>query len=110
VNREPAHIIDLLPTFVDLSGTKSPKEFSGREIMPLDGRSMVSLLRGEKRRSPPYYTWFWGGKRAYRKGDRKLVWDNRIKKWELYDLATDRCETIDLSNKYPDEVTKLSEA
>ncbi|MGE4550431.1 MAG: arylsulfatase, partial [Opitutales bacterium] len=108
VNREPAHIIDFLPTCLDLADSAFPEKHEGRELIPLDGSSMLPLLLGEKRERAPFYAWFWSGNRAYRKGDRKLVWDSRIKKWELYDLAQDRCETTDLAKKHPEEVKALS--
>ena len=38
----------------------------------------------------------------------KLVWDGRIKEWELYDLKADRCETNDLAAQQPDRVKAMS--
>lgn len=110
VNREPAHIIDFLPTFLDLAGGEFPKQYKGRGVIPLDGSSMLPMLYGEKRERAPFYSWYWAGNRAYRKGDRKLVWDSRIRKWELYDIGRDRCETENLAGKNPEEIEELADA
>jgi arylsulfatase len=37
------------------------------------------------------------------------VWDKAIKKWELYDLSIDRCETRDLATANPKRVAAMSE-
>jgi arylsulfatase len=48
--------------------------------------------------------------RAIRVGDWKLVADNKQKRWELYDLAKDRSESVNLVEKFPDKVQELSQA
>ena len=45
---------------------------------------------------------------AIRQGDWKLVWDSRIKSWELYNLGSDRCEINDLAARYPQRVEAMS--
>jgi arylsulfatase len=53
------------------------------------------------------------GARAYRQGDWKLVWSKRMPqeiRWELYNLAEDRCETNDLAAKHPDRVQAMAAA
>ena len=51
------------------------------------------------------------GARALRSGDWKLVWSKRMPhdvQWELYNLAEDRCETDDLSARYPERVEAMA--
>lgn len=94
------HIIDIMPTVLELAGAKHP---DGRT--PLPGRSLLPALRGE---TPPARTLAWEheGNRAVRRGDRKLV--ARFNgPWELYDLASDPTELRDLAAREPAEAESL---
>ena len=111
INRDVAHIIDLLPTFLDLCGHAYPRKFHGNDILPVEGLSMVPLLRGESRIGHEQLAWFWSGNRAIRQGDWKLVWDKLgDRQWELYDLSVDRCETNDLAAAHPQRVSSMANA
>jgi arylsulfatase len=101
------HIIDLMPTLCELAGADYPKQHAGRDVLPVEGRSLVPVLKGES--TPPRtLAWEWAGNRAVREGDWKLVWDNRIKQWELYDLSRNRTETNDQAAKQPDRVERMA--
>jgi arylsulfatase len=108
--RQPAHIIDFMPTFLELAGGTYPKTFAGQEILPVEGKSLQALLRGNKRKPHSQLCWEWAGNRAIRAGDLKLVWDKGVKKWELYDLSQDRTETNDLADQQAARVRALSDA
>ncbi len=108
ISRQPAHIIDFMATFVELAETEYPTKFNGQEIIPLEGKSIAPILRGETRQPHDSLAWEWSGNRAIRQGDWKLVWDKRIKVWELYNLKADRCETNDLAAKHPKRVKEMS--
>jgi arylsulfatase len=108
--REPAHIIDFMPTFLELAGSAYPATFRGHEILPLEGKSMLPLLQGRVRQPHDRLFWEWSGNRAIREGDMKLVWDKGVKNWELYDLAKDRTETSNLANQQPARVEAMSAA
>ncbi len=108
INRRVAHIIDVMPTLLDVAGAKYPEEFAGHTILPCEGLSIMPLLADQDRDGHQQLAWFWSGNRAIRQGDWKLVWDKLVKKWELYDLARDRCETHDLASSQPERVQQLS--
>ncbi len=110
INRDVAHIIDLMPTFVELAGTEYPQTFDGHEILPVEGISMLPLLQGKQREGHQQLAWYWSKNRAIRQGDWKLVWDklNPDKKWELYNIANDRCEVKDLAKEHPDRVAAMA--
>jgi arylsulfatase len=108
--REPAHIIDFMPTFLELAGGTYPKSFGGHEILPMEGKSLLPLLQGHSRQPHSQLCWEWAGNRAIRDGNWKLVWDKDVKEWELYDLSQDRTETVDLADQHPDRVAALSQA
>mgnify|MGYP002681922649 CR=1 FL=1 len=115
-----AHLIDLLPTILDAAGAGYPAEFGGRSVLPCEGQSLLSALRGDTRaeREKALF-WDFRGCRAVRKGRWKIVTEGPPRlhiniplpfatgAWELYDLETDRCETNDLSDRHPDIVREL---
>ena len=107
---EPAHIMDFMPTFLELAGGAYPTTFRGQEILPVEGKSMLPLLQGRERQPHDQLCWEWSGNRAIREGDMKLVWDKDVKQWELYDLSKDRTETINLANQQPARVETMSAA
>jgi arylsulfatase A-like enzyme len=104
------HIIDVLPTCVDLAGAKYPREFNGNAILPVEGRSLVPAFRGNDVAAPDLLFWEQDGNRAVRQSKWKLVWDVELKHWELYDVKADRTETKDLADTFPEKVKELAAA
>jgi arylsulfatase len=105
VVREPGHIIDIMPTLLELAGVGYPQTFNGYEIQPVEGRSLLPLFAGASREAP-LYVWEHEGNRAIRSGDYKLV--NRFgDAWELFDMSADRLEANDLAARMPDKVAEL---
>jgi len=81
------HVIDLMPTALELSGAMSPN---------LAGKSLSYLW--SKGKSPERtYCWEHEGNQAIRKGNWKLVKEFQETYWSLYNLATDPTEMNDLS-------------
>ncbi|MFY0653295.1 MAG: arylsulfatase [Cyclobacteriaceae bacterium] len=107
ISDTPLHFIDFMSTFADVSGAEYPKQFREQEIIPMQGVSFLPLLQGEKvERNKPLF-WEWKNGRAVRDGDWKLV--SLKGNWELYSLKEDPVEQIDLSAKYPEKVSELTE-
>jgi arylsulfatase A-like enzyme len=104
------HIIDVLPTCLEVAGAKPLATINGAKTQPLEGASLASVLRGEQRPAPTQLLWEWSGNCAVREGKWKAVWDtlNAAKQWQLYDIDADRTETTDLAAQNPDVVKKLS--
>ena len=75
--------------------------------MPVEGRSLAPIFRGESRPAAEPLFWEHFGSRAVRQGDWKLV-ALKDESWELYDLAADRTETRDLAAQHPERVEQLS--
>ena len=97
ITRQPGHIIDILPTCLELAAGNYPREFGGNMILPTEGKSLVPILFGGERTPHEQLCWEWNGSAAIRQGRWKAVWDKLIKRWELYDLDRDRTETTDLA-------------
>jgi arylsulfatase A-like enzyme len=105
---QPAHVIDVMPTCLDVAGAAVPATRGGRPAPPLEGTSLVPAFRGETLERD-CLCWEHEGHAAIRVGDLKLVRTGRDGAWELYDLAADRTEQHDLAAVRPAEVTALAE-
>ncbi len=107
--RSPAHLIDLVPTILDIAGVTKPTVFNGIPIPPAPGSSMKASFASDILVPHDYLWWFHEGNRAIRVGDWKLVSEGMASPWELYNLASDRSETTDLSGSNLDRVRELSD-
>lgn len=104
------HVVDFMPTVLELSGAKYPTERSGNTVLPIEGRSLVPILQGKTRKGHESICWYLYGNRAVRQGRWKLVWGVTAQKWELYDMQTDRTETTNVASLHPELVEQLKTA
>ncbi len=106
---QPAHLIDLMATCVDLGRAEYPKEANGQKIVPMQGVSLKPAFSGKKlgRENPIF--WEHEGNRAIRIGKWKLVAKGANGAWELYDLNADRSELNDLSEKHPERTKEMAD-
>lgn len=100
------HLIDLMPTCLELAGVTYPVQFKNRELTPLAGKSLIPVFTGKKNNVERTLFWEHEGSRAIRKGKWKLVAEPK-QPWELYDLEADRSEMNNLAAKYPAKVIEL---
>jgi arylsulfatase A-like enzyme len=103
----PCHFIDIMATFVDITGAKYPLVIRGERVVPYEGESLLPVFNNaaQPRKKPLF--WQWSKGKAVLKGKWKLVaWEE---KWELFDMEKDKTETTDLSDKYPEVVDELKE-
>ncbi len=103
---EPKHVIDILPSCLQLAGGSYPETYRSNVLDPLDGVSFMSLVNGKKQDKQRVFYWEHEGNRAVRKGDWKLVALHK-KQWELYNLANDPYEQYDLASQKPEIVEDL---
>lgn len=103
----PGHLIDILPTCLDLADARFPKRWQDTRTTPLEGVSLVPAMQMKplKRRAPLF--WEHEGHRAVREGKWKLV-ASFNDPWELYDIEKDRAELNNLAEQHPKQVKKLS--
>jgi arylsulfatase A-like enzyme len=105
VFNNPAHIIDINATIIDIAGASYPSTFKGNDIKPHEGESFSDALSGNGWERDKPIAWEHEGNRAVRIGDWKLVSeigdpsdpDSRAV-WELYNIRDDRTELNDLIN------------
>jgi arylsulfatase A-like enzyme len=108
ITSEWGHVIDLMPTVLELTGASYPETRSGRPVLPYRGRSLAPVFGGGAidRESPVY--WAYGGNWAIRDGRWKLVHDRRHPDVvELYDLRADPAELRNVASEHPALVTEM---
>jgi len=101
------HIIDILPTFMDVAGTAYPERINGKKTKPIAGKSLLPVFRGQQRQPHDALYWQYGKSKAVRVGDWKLVQNGKAD-WELYDLKKDRTELHNLASQHPERVTQMA--
>ncbi len=109
INHSTGHIINILPTCIELAKIKYPQSFNGKLLKQPEGKSMTNIFKGATSGNDTLY-WEHEGNKAIRAANWKLVYELNQNEWELYDLNSDRSETNNISNKYPDKVKQLKAA
>lgn len=105
---EPAHLVDILPTLVEITGAENPASYEGRDPTPLAGVSLKPILEGASLGSRPPIHFLFASDRGLRDGDWKLV-SFQSEPWELYKIDEDRTELHDLAAGNPEIVSRLSQ-
>ncbi len=114
---------DVLPTILELAGVDHPAPtFSGREVLSVQGASMLAMLKGERdtTHNQDYVMgWELFGRRAIRKGDWKIIWepagipwepretDIPVAEWRLYNIEEDPGELRNLSGVHQHKLKEL---
>lgn len=104
---QPGHVVDIMATVTDFGGATYPKEFNGKTIQPMEGRSLRPAFANQPIEREALY-WEHEGNAAVRVGDWKLVHQGNKGAWELYDLKADRTEVNNLASSQPERVQQLT--
>ena len=96
VGHEPCHVVDVLPTILQATGSNYLTELGGNSIQALQGESFLDLLCGNHwlREQPIFFEH--EGNSAIRLNNFKLVRQHNCD-WELYDMDADRTEQSNLA-------------
>ena len=123
IRTQYSHVIDLLPTTLDLIGIKAPDEVRGIKQQPIEGISFADSLNDAN--APWHHTvqyyYIFGSRSIYDNGWKaELPFPNQVETqhvvtnppfdenaWELYNLNDDPTERIDLAKKYPEKLAQL---
>ena len=106
VDDQPWAFWDLMPTFVEMSGAEPPEGYE------TDGYSLVDYLKGGEAPKRDYFYWELHEQkpiRAARFGDWKAVQKGIGQPIEIYDLANDRGEKMNLAASRADLVQRAEE-
>jgi arylsulfatase len=119
------HMIDIVPTLLEVTGIKAPEEVNGIKQRPIEGVSMAYTFdqanaNAPSKRDTQYFEMV-GNRGIYHDGwmasttppapswelgTGKLTPINEYK-WELYDLTKDYSQYNDLAAKNPDKLKEL---
>lgn len=98
---EPVNGTDILPTLCEIAGASVPTD------RPIDGTSILRIFEDKriKRKVPLYWRYDRALSKpltvAMREGDWKILADNKMTKFELYNLRKDITEEHDLAASEP---------
>jgi len=120
IRTQYSHVIDLLPTTLDLIGIKVPEEIRGIKQDPIEGTSLAYSIddaKSQSRHTEQYY-YIFGSRSIYKDGwkaelafptsfvnGKAAPFDENA--WELYNLNEDYTERIDLAKRYPEKLAEL---
>ncbi len=114
INQGLMHVADIMPTLLSIAGASYPQTSSDGKAMPaLIGKPWNDMLAGRAespRTDQDYLAWEIFGNRAVRQGDWKLRWQFKpygTGEWELYNVATDVGERMNVAAQNPDKVKAL---
>jgi len=123
IRTQYSHVIDILPTTLDLVGIKAAEQIRGIQQQAIEGTSLAYSIDDAKapsRHTLQYY-YIYGSRSIYHNGWKaELAYPNSFvtgnaqskhafdeNAWELYDLNEDYTERIDLAKKYPEKLAEL---
>ena len=109
INRGVGHVIDILPTCLNLAGVSYPSEINGLNTELPDGKDLMPMILGETNSVHDTLFWEHQGGKAIRVGDWKMS-ARKESPWEIFNLAKDRNEAINLAGQFPDKEKELDAA
>lgn len=122
IRTQYGHVIDILPTTLEIIGIKAPEKIRNIEQKPIEGISLaysISNSKAPSRHTVQYY-YIFGSRAIYQDGWKaELAYPNHLiptpknqqpfdaSAWELYNLDEDYTERVDLAKKNPQKLAEL---
>lgn len=108
------HLIDVVPTVLDVLGAEAPVVYRGVPQIPVAGVSMAYSFddaRAPSARKTQYFEMY-GHRGIYSDGWKAVTFHVKgtpfeSDRWELYNITDDFSETRDLAARYPEKVREL---
>jgi arylsulfatase len=117
VRDQYCHDIDLVPTIYEALGIEEPDYVKGLEQIPIEGTSVAYTFDDEKAKTTKLTQFYavLGSRSIYHDGWKANTvhpplsgWGHFASdKWELFNVAVDRSEMHDLSDKHPDKLQEM---
>lgn len=119
------HVVDVMPTLLAAAGIQIPTVVNGLQQLPVDGVSMLYAMQGTNgpsTRTTQYFEMF-GNRAIYHDGWIASCFHGRVpwnrfamvpffgeqEKWELYNIAEDFSQGVNLAEKYPEKLAEMLE-
>jgi arylsulfatase len=119
------HVVDVMPTLLAAAGVQIPATVNGLQQLPIDGVSMLYAMEGTNgpsTRTTQYFEMF-GNRAIYHDGWIASCFHGRVpwnrfgmvpffgeqEKWELYNIAQDFSQGVNLAEKHPNKLAELLE-
>lgn len=119
------HVVDVMPTLLAAAGIQIPTVVNGLQQLPVDGVSMLYAMEGDdgaSTRTTQYFEMF-GNRAIYHDGWIASCFHGRVpwnrfgmvpffgdqEKWELYNIAKDFSQGVNLAEKYPEKLAEMLE-
>lgn len=93
------HIVDIMPTLAELTGAIYPSSGHGHELPPMEGISLLPLLKGQSVKQVKPIIVEHEGNKMLRDGEWKIVQEYKEPEWRLYNLRNDPTEKKNLADK-----------
>jgi arylsulfatase A-like enzyme len=123
IRTQYSHVIDILPTTLELTGVKAPEQIRSVKQEAIQGISLAYSINDAKaatQHTTQYY-YIFGSRSIYQDGWKaELAYPSSVitgnaksnavfdeNAWELYNLKDDYTERIDLAKKYPEKLAEL---
>ena len=116
INRKFSYVMDIMPTILEMTNVDHPSNYEGEEVLPMSGKSMVSVLTGIRETTydkNDIVAGEMGNGKWVRKGDykaEKVVLPYGSNEWKLYNLSVDPGETTDISGSNVELLNELTSA
>lgn len=114
IRRQYHHIIDVVPTILEVSKLPAPTSVNGVKQMPMHGVSFAYTFTdpdAETRKQVQYYEML-GSRAIWSQGWTAVTWHKKDTpweddRWELYNTDVDFTQSNDLATKNPDKLKQL---
>ncbi|MFC2997690.1 arylsulfatase [Acinetobacter sichuanensis] len=111
IQAETIHVMDFVPTVLELTQAKRPTHFNGQALLNMEGRSFLPVFKG-KTLPERALGWEFNTRRALYKGDwavQRQAAPYGTGEWELYNRKLDPSYLHNLAAQHPDKIQELSQ-
>ncbi|MBT5019000.1 arylsulfatase [Planctomicrobium sp.] len=107
LRNQPGHIIDIIPTILEIAQTSRLKTWQDKTVPTPPGQSLLRTLKEKLKPKQRTLWWSHEANHAIHQRNWKAVVSGEDAQWELYNLAEDRTETMNLAERHPERLKEM---